>query len=94
MTWEQQWLAIKAICPDATLEIRGPGDWYVSAWMHIGDGGGTLIGNYGNGATPELAVKDHWRKVLEVEAPRYWRVGHGSQSRAVRWTGFMWKEVA
>lgn len=84
MTWEQKFAAIKAIARSATVEMRKPGDWYVGAGMEHADGSSFLIGNYGNGSTPEEAVEDHWRLY-----------GDGTPFKVrdswFRWNGFMWE---
>lgn len=60
MTWEQKFAAIMSVAPSAEICMRKPGNWYVHANMMHASGSCCLVGNYGNGATPEAAVEDHW----------------------------------
>jgi hypothetical protein len=72
MNWEEKWEAIRALDGDAKLCMRKPGDWYVNSDMLIRDESKSYgIGDYGNGTTPQLAVEDHWEKMVAVQPPRY-----------------------
>lgn len=85
MAWEQMLLAIKSVCPSAHLEMREPGNWYVSASMEHAQGDSMLVGDYGNGPTPQDAVIDHWQQY-----------GDGRpflvRDQWLRWNGFMFEK--
>lgn len=92
MTWQQKAAALDAL-REIELHIRAPGDWYVHQGISIG-GDGVLVGSYGNGETPELAIEDHWRIYCE-ELPhdRYIVIEGGIARRHVRWNGYMWQDL-
>lgn len=96
-TWEQKLDALAALGRDIALKMRKPGDWYVE---HVGvemkesPDAGVLIGAYGNGATPEEAVEDHWRQLALCESPAMIVVNaYSGNRRHVRWNGYMWQDV-
>jgi len=99
LSWEEKFEAMKELCGDFAicLRMRQPGDWYVSATgRHVasdrpGDGQSSV---YGNGKTPEEAVTDDWRKLVERLPNGYFiTVQTGSLIRRLRWTGSFWKDV-
>lgn len=90
MDWQQKFAAIKAFSGNASLEMRAPGDWYVGGSMSIG-GNGMLVGEYGNGTTPEEAIEDHWRIYSSLPCDRY---AVNRENLRARWNGFMWMEVS
>lgn len=96
LTWEQKLFAISKLC-DTSLKMRKPGDWYVSSVGIEVAGDGVLIGEYGNGTTPQEAVEEEWRKlVTDLPDGKYLRVHdyrHGEKPRYVRWNGIWWREV-
>lgn len=94
MTWEQKLQALNAIA-DHHLIMRKPGDWYVSCGINIG-GSGVLVGAYGSGETPEDAVEDHWRQLVdEIDASgSYLLGGNPGHTKCVRWNGFMWADAS
>jgi hypothetical protein len=93
MDWEQKLEALKAL-GDCTLNMRKPGNWYVSQpGVEIKEGD-ILSGAYGNGVSPEVAVCDHWQKRAQLSGDRYLVIGASRENRrAVRWNGFMWADV-
>jgi hypothetical protein len=94
MTWEQKLEAIEALCGITTvnLQMRKPGDWYVSAGMSISKDG-ISTSSYGNGKTPEEAVNDHWN-IYAVNLPPELSIILGyTADKKYRWNGFMWREV-
>jgi hypothetical protein len=94
MTWEQKLAALQALC-DTSLRMRKPGDWYVSATGRGIGGDGLSRGAYGNGKTPQEAVEDDWRQIVEhLPSDRYVIARSYSIEKRVRWNGFMWSEVA
>ncbi len=94
MTWEQKLAAFQAL-GDTSLRMRVPGDWYVSADsvnVKAKPDDCFVTGLYGNGATPEAAVEDHWRQLAsELEPSAHLSIRSGE--RRVRWNGFMWADV-
>lgn len=93
MDWQQKLAALQCLGPVA-LKMRSPGNWYVEARAEIKQGS-ILAGAYGNGATPELAVLDHWRQFVDELPHGHYIVtdAYRTERRAVRWAGFMWQEV-
>ena len=94
MTWEQKLAALNAIA-DHALIMRSPGDWYVSARIEIG-GRGLLVGAFGNGKSPQDAVEDHWRQLVDEidENGDYLIGGNPGHTKVVRWNGFMWADAS
>lgn len=93
MSWEEKLAAIQSLTGDASLKMRRPGNWYVNARMDLG-GNGLLEGKYGNGATPEEAVENHWKIYTMLPPDRYVVVnGNFDGNRRLRWNGYMWREV-
>lgn len=87
MTWEQKLEALKALTP-THLEMRSPGDWYVSAYARFVTDGAFQRSAYGNGASPEEAVESDWSQLVDV-IPSNALIVVGD--KRVRWNGFMWK---
>jgi hypothetical protein len=94
MTWEQKLAAIQAL-GEAHLCMRRPGDWYVSqSRTEVKERGSSVLSSaFGNGATPEEAVLDHWRQLAEV-GPTFIVVidAYSERRRHVRWNGYMWAD--
>lgn len=92
MDWQQKAAALDALA-EISVMIRKPGDWYVSQRVEIKDGG-ILRGDYGNGETPQAAIEDHWRNMVDNIGSRYLVAHAGTERRrAVRWNGFMWMDI-
>lgn len=95
MSWQEKFAAINAL-GEASLMMRKPGDWYVNQpRVETKDEGSSVIGcDYGNGATPEDAVVDHWERIAALP-PRWFVVvdSFGPSRRHVRWNGYMWVDV-
>jgi len=94
MMWEEKLAACKAL-GDCALRMREPGDWYVSWSVEAVEHGhpGILVGRYGNGATPQLAVEDHWSRITAPEVSALVVNAMRPTRREVRWNGFMWWDV-
>lgn len=91
--YEQMFAAINALAP-ASVMMRKPGDWYVRQSGVDVKRGRLLCSAYGNGDSPEAAIRDHWTKLTSVAAPHYIVLIAGGPGRtAVRWNGFMWERV-
>lgn len=96
MHWETKLHALNALA-ECKLLMRKPGDWYVSQQVDVRRGH-CLVGVYGNGATPQEAVEDHWNLLTTLPADEYlvgrefWE-GETCTRKAVRWNGFMWDHV-
>jgi hypothetical protein len=92
MTWEQKLDALNALA-ECSLLMRKPGNWYVSQRTELKDEC-FLVGTYGNGASPEEAVLDHWRVLVdEVPLGQYIVAHSGTERRkAVLWNGYMWRD--
>lgn len=95
MDWEQKFSALNALATCSVL-MRKPGDWYVSHTGISVKDRGCLVGSYGNGKTPQGAILDDWKVLVEdIEPTEKYLVLNpaGENHRAVRWNGFMWKDV-
>ena len=89
LSWEQKLSALQVL-GDTALRMRKPGNWYVDSHTEVG-GDGFLSGKYGNGATPQLAVLDHWRQLVDELDPKLYVVARpGGVEAGYRWSGFMW----
>lgn len=94
MTWEQMFAAIQAI-GEASLRMRKPGDWFVEQRStEKKERGSSVIGSaYGNGATPEDAVRDHWRVLTDLKPNEIIVIDSMRDTRRhVRWNGYMWAD--
>lgn len=96
MDWQTKAAALNALAA-ISIKFRKPGDWYVSQQVEIKDGP-ILRGDYGNGATPQEAIEDHWERLTELEPGQYlvgreFLDGRTHRRKAVRWNGFMWEDV-
>lgn len=94
MTWEQKLAALNSVARHALL-MRAPGDWYVNAPIEIG-GRSVLVGAFGNGKSPQDAVEDHWRQLVDdmEQNGDYLVCRDGQHVKVVRWNGFMWEDVS
>lgn len=92
MTWEEKLSALQALDSDASVRMRGPGNWYVS-WRPSVKQDCFLVGEYGNGNSPQAAVEDHWNKLTNLPADQYLVLDNYRGRRSVRWNGFMWQDV-
>lgn len=99
MNWEQKLNAMIALCgwSAVSLKMREPGNWYVEVIGRNIGGGGFLRGEYGEGRTPQEAVEDDWRRLVdELPEDRVIVVSRRSTEeteRRVRWNGYMWADV-
>ena len=94
MTWEQMLQAIAALGGEPALRMRKPGDWYVEQRGVEVKQGSILASLYGNGATPEAAVRDHWQQLTDLKPDEVIVLSAaGPNRRHVRWNGFMWTDV-
>lgn len=90
MDWQQKAAACAALA-DFSVRIRDVGNWYVSHRVDVKDGC-CLVGRYGNGATPQEAIEDHWKRITNLDANQYLVANTTTNRRAVIWNGFMWAE--
>lgn len=90
MTTDEKLAALKALTP-THLEMRSPGDWYVSAYSRECKQGAMLHGNYGNGTTPQAAIDDDWNQISTAQCVVI--NAYSKTRREVRWNGFMWETV-
>lgn len=93
MNWQQKAAALNALA-ELDIKIREPGDWYCSQSVSIREEF-VLVGTFGNGDSPEAAVDDHWKVLVEDIGARYLIANDGRYNRkAVRWNGYMWADVS
>jgi hypothetical protein len=93
LDWQNQLAACQALGPRCSLNMRKPGDWYVSQPSVEVATNGMLEGRYGNGRDPEEAVHDHWRKLTTLKGDERVVLNAMTGSRReVRWNGFMWAD--
>jgi hypothetical protein len=73
--------------------MRKPGDWYVADARAEVVRDALLAGEYGNVATPQEAVDDHWRKwtapgvvlvtdAMDIGSRKHWH-----------WNGYRWVDM-
>lgn len=92
MTWEEKLAALQALDSGAHVRMRKPGDWYVS-WRPNVREDHFLVGEYGNGNSPQAAVESHWDKITNLPADKWLVFDNYTGRRSVRWNGFMWQDV-
>jgi hypothetical protein len=97
MNWEQKFEALNAIA-ECAIKMRKPGDWYIHQNADVKDGS-VLIGVYGNGKTPQEAVEDHWRVLVEpatsfkpIVVIRH--LDDRTDRKHYTWNGYRWVEHA
>lgn len=88
MTTDEKLMALKALTP-THLEMRYPGDWYVSAYARSVEYGQFMRYSYGNGSTPESAIDDDWEIISAAPIV----VIGGISERRVHWNGYMWEDL-
>jgi hypothetical protein len=93
LTWEQKAAALDTL-GNIEIKMRRPGDWFCAqSGVSVADGH-FLYGGCGNGATPQEAIEDLWRYLVDdLLANRYVAIGGMDITRRVRWNGFMWQDV-
>lgn len=93
MDWQYKAAALEALA-EISIKFRKPGDWYVSQDnVEIKDSR-CLVGTFGNGATPQAAIEDHWKQLVYDIGAKYLVINPAlTKRRAVRWNGFMWMDV-
>lgn len=95
MDWQHKAAALDALA-EFEIKFRKMGDWYVSQNVEIKDSA-ILRSACGNGSTPDEAIEDHWRQLVDdiAATPLYLvtRASSDTKRRAVRWNGFMWMDV-
>ena len=92
MDWQHKAAALNALAK-ISIKCRAPGDWYVEQSVEIKDDG-LMIGEYGNGETPEAAIEDHWKCLVQELGSKYLVANSGREDRrTARWNGFMWADV-
>jgi len=99
MDWQQMFAALKAISPEATLQMRKPNDWYCRLPGVELKNGITLQTVRGTGGSPGEAVAAAWIAATELpsspDGGPYLVVNatDPKRRRAMRWNGFMWADV-
>lgn len=91
MTWEEKLQALNCLT-ETTVRMRSPGDWYCSGRGREVAKDGLLVGEYGNGSTPQEAVENDWTAMTEKKKIIFVSAGPNSDRR-FSWNGFMWQEV-
>lgn len=91
MDYEQKLHALNAL-GECKILMRKPGDWYVSQGTEVKNKG-MLEGRFGNGASPEEAIENHWSELTELVHGEYIVIHPRGERKAVKWNGFMWEDV-
>ena len=92
MNWQEKLQALNAVA-ECKILMRKPDDWYVGQSVEISsDDSSVLTGLYGNGATPQEAIENHWDVMTVQLKPEQYVVVNAMSDRRkhVRWNGFMW----
>lgn len=93
MNWQEKAAALFALGGDPSIRMRKVGDWYVYQDVVIKDGA-YLRNFYGNGATPQGAIENHWKVLVEdLEDGQYLLVMSHSRRKAVKWNGHAWVDI-
>lgn len=94
ISWQEKAAILNGLATISLL-IRKPGDWYVKQRVEVKHGP-MLTSSSGAGTTPEEAVEAHWFKLTKgLRLEEYLVVdASNDRRRAVRWNGYMWKDVA
>lgn len=100
MDYQQMSEALAGLCElsikfrEAQWRIGRAEPWYVSQNIVVKKAGAsTVVGKGGNGNTPQDAIVDHWRTLVDdLSHDEYLIVGSGDSRRAVKWNGFMWAD--
>lgn len=88
-TWEDRFAALQVL-GEASVRMRKPGDWYVD--QRVGVSNGAIVrSSYGNGATPQEAVEDHWLIYSAVGGNEWIASGSGDDRINAVWDGDAWK---
>lgn len=69
--------------------LGGNDPFYVSQDVEISDGA-ICTGAYGNGFTPEEAIRNHWDIISNTKPNEH--LVFGPDRKRVKWNGFMWEE--
>lgn len=96
MTWEQKFIALKALSPEMHLTTTLDREWVCAGkgLEESSDHSPVLAGVTGFGKTPEQAVENMWLRVEQQPADSYFVLGAFRENRRhVKWNGFMWVEV-
>jgi hypothetical protein len=99
LTYEQKFLALQSLLGfpgDASLHMRGMGNWYVSLPRVDIKDGGCLSSVGSTGKTPAEAIEKTWLALTENLPKDQYIVLDASdpkKRRAVRWNGFMWESI-
>jgi hypothetical protein len=99
MDWQHKAAALAGLCEfsikfrEAQWRIGGPEPWYISQGIEVANGR-FLTGTYGNGYTPQEAIENHWKVLVDELPAGEWLVirAMSEDRRAVRWNGFMWAD--
>lgn len=91
MNYEEKLEAMNVL-GECRVLMRKPGDWYVHQSTDIKNNS-ILEGRYGNGSTPEEAINNHWEQLTNLAPHEYIVISPYTGRRAVKWEGFMWKDV-
>ena len=93
MTWQQKATAIVGLVGqfDFALKLRDTGTWFVHTNAERKEGG-CLSSGCDIEPTPQEAIGHYWDWITDHN---YYMVlnAYGPNRRAVKWNGFMWKDV-
>lgn len=96
MSWEEKLQALKELDPETCLCMRSPGNWYVSVKVREIGGDGLLRSSSGEGKTPEEAVNEDWRLMVE-ELPEGMYIvlnAYKVNRSQFRWGGSEWQSAS
>ena len=93
MTFEETCQALEALAP-FQLDYSSYGGWRVVQRVEI-KSDGVLTNVSGRDKTPELAIEDHWQRLVDKLQSDQWVVvdAYRDTRRDVRWNGFRWYDV-
>lgn len=90
MTWEQKFAALGALGGDISLQMRSPGNWYVTnGFERVEDA--FLSGGLIQEPTPEQAVEKYWE--WATQDSKYKILFVWGAKKYFQWNGYMWRNV-
>ncbi len=95
MDWQDKAIALNDLNP-ISLTLNAHCQWVVGHrdLVEIGGDGFLTGGTHGRGQTPQEAIADHWKRVVEdLPSDRHLVISRAGQRHRFQWSQFMWQRV-